>query len=85
MASFSHPKTMDSDKKYESWKKHIFLPIIEKYEIKEIMKKYMIDFYIPGIMAIIKNWVLNNCSDSDEDIINVIIGCVRPWTSWVKK
>lgn len=78
MASFSHPQTMASDKKYESLKKYIFLPILEKYGVTETTRQYILDFYIHGIMSIIKLWVLNNCVDSDEDIINVIIKCVKP-------
>lgn len=78
LASFTHPETLDSNKKFESLKKYLFTPILEKYEVSDAMKKYMIDFYVHGIAAIIKNWVLNNCVDSDEDILNVIIGCVRP-------
>lgn len=77
MASFSHPQTMNSDKKYEKLKKYIFIPITKIYGINEVKRTYMIEFYIHGIMAIIKKWVFNECIDSDEDVMNVIIECVN--------
>ncbi len=29
-------------------------------------------------MAIIKDWTINDCKEKIEDIINIIIECVKP-------
>ncbi len=56
--------------------KNVFDPILERYHVKQSDKPYMMLFYIEGIMAIAKLWVLNDCKESCEQICKLIINCV---------
>ena len=77
--AFKNPTVMKAQEQYSNLEQYIFNPILDKYNIPNWKKKYMLQFYINGIIAIIKEWAINDCKDKIEDIINVIIECVRPW------
>ena len=76
-ASFNNPIGMHATKKYDHLKYYILNPILDRFSIDEKDKKYLLAFYINGIMAIIKEWLDTNCQDSIDDIQNIIIKCVK--------
>lgn len=77
-AVFKRPVVMKVMDTYNSLEKYILNPILDKFEISDKKKKYYLQFYVNGIMAIIKMWVLNDCKDPITEIMNIIIECVRP-------
>lgn len=79
IAAFKNPIVMKTQEQYSSLEKYIFNPIFDKYDISDYKKKYLLQFYINGIMTIVKEWTINNCEDTIDDIINIIIECVKLW------
>lgn len=75
-ASFNNPKGMSVFDKYNHLKDHILIPILDRFNIAEKERNYLISFYINGIMAIIKDWLNTDCKDSISDVVDVIIKCV---------
>lgn len=67
---------MSAFDRYNHLKKYVLIPILERFNIAEKEKNYLISFYINGIMAIIKEWINAECKDSVNDIEDVIIKCV---------
>ena len=55
---------------------YVFTPILERYEVPEKDRTYIMAFYIRGLMAIITEWLKTDCKDSIEYIITVIQKCV---------
>ena len=51
--------------------------ILSLEELNFINEKYLITFYINGIMGIVKEWINNDCEDSIKDIENIIIKCIN--------
>lgn len=78
MAAFRNPAVMKTTDAYLGLEKYIFDPILEKYNVPNYKRKYMLKFYISGIMAIVKEWAMNNCEDSIDSVVNIIVECVRP-------
>ena len=78
MAAFRNPKVMKATDAYLDLEKYIFDPILEKYNVPNYKRKYMLKFYINGIMAIVKEWAINNCEDSIDSVVDIIVECVRP-------
>ena len=68
---------MDVLNKYNSLEKNIFIPILERFNVPEKDRKYLVTFYISGIMAIIKNWIINDCKDEISDIEEIIVKCTK--------
>lgn len=66
------------DKSYAGLLRHVVTPILERYGVPETERPYLMAFYISGLIAIIKVWLEDGCSDSIAHIITVIQRCVRP-------
>ena len=75
-ASFNNPSGMKAKNKYNHLKDYILNPILDRFNIAEKEKGYLLTFYINGIMAIIKEWIDMDCKDSINDIEDIIIKCV---------
>lgn len=65
------------DKSYERMFRHVFTPILDRYGIPHQDRPYLMAFYIQGLMAIILEWLKNDCNDSIADVVNVIQQCVK--------
>ena len=75
-ASFNNPKGMNTSNRYNNSKTYILNPILERFNVIEKERNYLITFYINGIMAIIKEWLNNDCKDSISEIEDIIIKCI---------
>lgn len=62
---------------YEGLNRHILIPILERFRVSPNDREYMMAFYISGLMAIIREWLKNDCEDSVEHVISVIQICIR--------
>ncbi|MGN1227460.1 MAG: TetR/AcrR family transcriptional regulator [Christensenellales bacterium] len=76
--AIKHALIMNSTEKFNSLNQHIFKPIFDKFGIDEKTEHYMIAYYINGIIAIINEWIKNDCKDEMSYIENIIINCVMP-------
>lgn len=65
------------DETYEKMFQYIFTPILERFHIPQNERKYIITFYISGLIGIITDWLKANCADSVTDIIAVMQKCVK--------
>ena len=62
---------------YAGLMQYVLVPIMDRYEVAEKDRTYIMTFYIHGLMAIITEWLQNDCNDSIEHIIAVMQRCVR--------
>lgn len=76
-AAFRNPDGMQVHTKYKSFKKYILEPILKRFEVPDAFQKYYIAYYIEGIIAIIKEWLNDDCREPIETIIAVIETCVN--------
>ena len=51
---------------------HVLNPILDRFSVSEKEKKYLLSFYMNGIMAIIKTWLMGNCEDEIDFIVRMI-------------
>ncbi|MCD8006985.1 MAG: TetR/AcrR family transcriptional regulator [Oscillospiraceae bacterium] len=77
-ATFRNPNAVRADEKYEYLKNRVIEPILMRFDIPKERHRYYINYYIEGIMAIVKRWLMNDCRDSVEEIAAVIEDCVLP-------
>lgn len=57
---------------YSRMFRHIFAPIMDRFNIPEHDRHYILAFYIKGIMAVIGEWLKCNCEDPVEYIADII-------------
>lgn len=58
--------------------RHVFIPILERFQIAESDQQYMVTFYIHSLMAIISEWLKNDCTDSISHVSAIMEQCVMP-------
>lgn len=75
-AAIRHPAVFRAEDTYDRMFRHVFTPILERFQVPEQDRNYMITFYIHGLMAIITEWLKQDCKDSMEHVIAVIQSCV---------
>lgn len=66
------------EESYNKMLKFVLVPILDRYMVPDEIKKYIIPFYIHGLMAIITQWVKEDCKDTVEHIITVMQRRVMP-------
>ena len=64
------------DDAYIALNRHVFTLILDRFHISPSEQKYMMPFYIHGLMGIVNEWLKEDCRDSVEHIISVIQICI---------
>ena len=73
------------DETYDKMSRYVFLPILERYQIPEPDRPYTMAFYVHGLMAIISEWLHDDCADSIDHVIAVMQRCVTQPQERTKK
>ena len=73
------------DETYDKMFRYVFLPILERYQIPEPDRPYTMAFYVHGLMAIISEWLHDDCADSIDHVIAVMQRCVTQPQERTKK
>ena len=68
--------SLNMDEVYGRMFKHVFNPILERFNVPEKERAYVMKFYLTGVFAIVMEWLEKNCSDDMATVIKVIIDCV---------
>lgn len=63
----------------------VFTPILERFQVPLQDRQYIMAFYIRGLIAIITEWIKQDCTDPAEHIISVISQCVIPYQGKEKR
>lgn len=75
--AFSRPNLFRSEDYLNKFDKDLFKPFMDYLNIDEMAKPFITDFYIQGIMSIIKKWVKDDCKLTNEEVIKVIYYCAN--------
>lgn len=78
-------KTLGLAASYDSMCLYILTPILERYGVPENERAYRMAFSVQGLMAIISEWLAQDCSDSVEHVISVMQSCILPPREGLKK
>lgn len=64
------------DDAYLALNRHVFTPILDRFHVPPSEQKYMMPFYINGLMGIVNEWLKEDCKDSVKHIISVMRICI---------
>ena len=70
--------TLQLEDFYQRMFQHVFAPILQRYRVPEQDHSYLMAFYLHGLMAIITQWLKQDCQDSPEHVMAVIQQCIIP-------
>ena len=62
---------------YSSLYQYVFTPILDRFHVPQADRAYLMAFYISGLMAIISEWLKDDCRDSIEHITSIIQHCIN--------
>ncbi|MGN0754552.1 MAG: TetR/AcrR family transcriptional regulator [Aristaeellaceae bacterium] len=74
--AYEHASLLGLKDAYLSLNRHVFTPILERFHLLPSEQKYMIPFYINGLMGIINEWLREDCKDTVEHVISVMQLCI---------
>jgi AcrR family transcriptional regulator len=75
--NFKKPQLFKSDKFLNNMFNQYFVYLLDYFKIEKSIQKYVVDYYLQGMVAIIKRWVYNDCIESIEKVIDIIKWCTR--------
>lgn len=75
-AVLSQPLTFKFDVYFERLFENIFSPILDRFRYPDSEQRYVIMFYLSGLNAIIKEWLLEDCSKSIPEVEEIIRYCI---------
>ena len=61
---------------YKRFSSAIFYPILERFAYPIEHREYAMKFYLNGIAAILKEWFRKDCSESIEEMCEIIQNCI---------
>lgn len=64
---------------YFSLNRHVFMPILNRFHVPLSEQKYMMPFYINGLMGIISEWLKEDCKEPVENIVSVMQRCIAKY------
>lgn len=75
LTAVKNTKALRLEESYDKMFQFVFAPILERYQVSDEIRKYMMAFYVQGLMAIIAQWLKNDCEDTIEQMIDVMQKC----------
>ena len=75
-AVLSQPTTFDSNAIFQRLFDYIFHPILDRFHYPKDEQRYVMMFYLNGIIAILAEWLKDGCQKSIEHISAIICCCI---------
>ncbi len=80
-ATLAHASVLRMNEAYGKLNRHVLVPILNRFQIPAEEQSYRMSFYISGLIAIINEWLKNDCTDSIAHIVTVMQHCTYSRTS----
>ena len=71
------PYIFKAENTYSNLQEQILFNILKDFGIPEKIRKYYISFYMQGFFSIIYTWLDNDCKESIEEMMQIIIEVLR--------
>lgn len=65
------------DKTYERLFQGVFDPILERFNAPEEQRRFVMSFYVNGLMAIVTEWLRTDCKETPSEIMEIMQNCVK--------
>ena len=57
--------------------KSIFEPILNRFLVPKNEQRYMMNFYLSGMGALMMEWIKNDCKEEIQTILNILTKCLN--------
>lgn len=78
-AALENAGVLHLERRYEKMFRHLFSPILDRYQVAPEDREYLMTYYIGGIMSVLKIWLQADCEDTVEHLAHILQRCIaRP-------
>lgn len=77
-AVFAGRTALDTQKTFGILFQNVFSPVLDRFCFAEADKPYILAFYLAGLMAIVREWIQNDCRTPLDKVIELTMQCVLP-------
>ena len=70
--ALAHAATLGLENSYAGLLRQVIGPILDRYGVQKADRGYLMAFYMKGLMAVIEQWLKNDCRDSVERIAGLM-------------
>lgn len=77
LTAVKNTKTLRLDNIYDKMFRLVFVPVLDIYNVPVGQRRYIMSFYIQGIIAIISEWLKDDCREDVEYIVGIFQQCVQ--------
>ena len=77
LTAIKKAKVLQLNQSYSQLFQHVLMPILDCYQVPQEERKYIMSFYIQGIIAIITQWLKDDCKEGIEFVMQVIQRCIK--------
>ena len=63
---------------YGRMERHLIAPILDRFCVPERSRRFLMRFYLGGLMAILVEWVKGGCEEPVEEVAEIMRGCCAP-------
>ncbi|MBR5192742.1 MAG: TetR/AcrR family transcriptional regulator [Clostridia bacterium] len=75
--AYSQPNILKEQYVINHLYKNIFQPILDRFLVPKNEQKYMMNFYLSGIGAVMIEWIRNDCKEETSTIVNILTKCLN--------
>ncbi len=66
LTAIKKAKVLQLNQSYSQLFQHVLMPILDCYQVPQEERKYIMSFYIQGIIAIITQWLKDDCKEGNR-------------------
>ncbi len=81
LTALSHADQLGFEDIFHRMFLHIFDPILSRFHYPIKVREYVMRFYLSGITAIVCEWIKRDCTESMEELSQIIHSCIFGRTS----
>lgn len=74
--ALEHAEALQLTRVYDRMYEGVITPILDRYEVGARDRRYIMAFYINGLIAVVSEWLKGDCADSVEHIAKLMQQCV---------
>ena len=63
---------------YTKLEHHLIAPILDRYRVPDRERRYLMRFYLDGLMAVLDEWIRGGCEDPVDEIAGIMQRCCMP-------
>ena len=75
--AFSQPNVLKEQYIISYLFKNIFEPILDKFSVPKEEQRYMMNFYLNGMSAVMIEWIRNDCKEDIQTIEKILTKCLN--------